>query len=873
MRAKSAAKAYRQLVEKLEDRRMLTSTVPLSGPGSFDSVFGTGGTLVVPVPATGPVFDDVEAMAPLSNGQFLTAGFLNLAAVNNSVGSYVRRLNASGTVDTAFGPAAGVNGTSGYTFISNGTAVSTLKLDASGRILVGISSVGIVRLNANGVIDSTFGTSGFAAVSGLDEFTINGSGQIFATAGQNTSSKVVRLTPNGIVDTSFATSGSAPVSIGFAGTSVGGNQFRYRASGPIAIESDGKIIVGGSSNYTFSVQRLNVDGSMDSAFGTSSVAQYPDFYQGGATGDNGVDTTLNVLPSGVILAAGYESQYQNFGLNNYFSRAVEFTTTGQIDVADFAQAGSVGVGLNGYGSTTRSIVTNSFVQPDGKLIFAGTYFSTAGSEYGFFAQRYLGAGSPDSTFGVGGIEQNTLPTPPGYSGVAQADLLASTVTTNGDLVAAGPFYPNPSHSGYAMAAYTLGQISTPAPVQLSGTPIGTPGSYGNLGNTIDKVFDGNVTTFFDPPTGDLTDWVGLDLGTPQVITLIKFAPRIGFESRMGNGQFQASSTADFSSDVHTLYQTGYTPAPGQLNTINVNSGTAFRYVRYTGGNNWVSIAEMQVFGPPSNGPTIFSGTPIGTSAVWSANSTVNKVFDGNLSTFFDPADGSLTNWAGLDLESAKTINQISYAPCAGYEYRMFGGQFQVSSTADFSSDVHTIYNINSIPAAGQLTTVIVAPAGAYRYVRYTGGTQWVNIAEMVVAGAAGAPTPHALSGTAIGTPGGWTPSSTITAASDGNVNTYFDPSTGDLTNWVGLDLGAIHQITQVSYAPRTGYAFRMVGAQIQVSSTADFSSDVHTLYTINAIPVDGQLTTVSVTGGSYRYIRYVGGNQWVNIAELQVSGY
>lgn len=55
--------------------------------------------------------------------------------------------------------------------------------------------------------------------------------------------------------------------------------------------------------------------------------------------------------------------------------------------------------------------------------------------------------------------------------------------------------------------------------KLHGTVIGTPGSWGNSGNTIYKAFDGNVNTFFDSPEVN-NSWVGLDLGTATGIHAI-----------------------------------------------------------------------------------------------------------------------------------------------------------------------------------------------------------------------------------------------------------------------------------------------------------------------------------------------------------------
>lgn len=65
----------------------------------------------------------------------------------------------------------------------------------------------------------------------------------------------------------------------------------------------------------------------------------------------------------------------------------------------------------------------------------------------------------------------------------------------------------------------------------------------------------------------------------------------------------------------------------------------------------------------------------------------------------------------------------------------------------------------------------------------------------------------------------------------------------------------------------------MIGGQFQVSNTADFSSGVTTIYTITTAPVAGQFTTVQVNASGFRYIRYTGGNQWVNIAEMEVDGF
>ena len=48
---------------------------------------------------------------------------------------------------------------------------------------------------------------------------------------------------------------------------------------------------------------------------------------------------------------------------------------------------------------------------------------------------------------------------------------------------------------------------------------------------------------------------------------------------------------------------------------------------------------------------------------------------------------------------------------------MVGGKFQVSNSADFSK-VATLFTLTAVPAGGKLSAKPVAPAQAFRYVRY-----------------------------------------------------------------------------------------------------------------------------------------------------------
>jgi len=61
--------------------------------------------------------------------------------------------------------------------------------------------------------------------------------------------------------------------------------------------------------------------------------------------------------------------------------------------------------------------------------------------------------------------------------------------------------------------------------KLEGIHIGSPGSYRDLGDTGDKAFNGDITTFYDS-SGAEESWTGLDLGEDKIIAAIHYSPRL-----------------------------------------------------------------------------------------------------------------------------------------------------------------------------------------------------------------------------------------------------------------------------------------------------------------------------------------------------------
>src|SRR5262249_34907288 len=152
--------------------------------------------------------------------KILVVGSLYKSSSNESLA--LARYNLDGTLDTSFG----TGGTLNWALSGAKLGAGGLAIDSSGRIVVagstinntiGRESVFIGRWNANGTaLDTTFG---------------NGSGYVV----QN---------PNGTNTSCFA----------------------------LAIQPDGKIVVGGGNSSTgTSVMRDNPDGSPDTSFGTGGA--------------------------------------------------------------------------------------------------------------------------------------------------------------------------------------------------------------------------------------------------------------------------------------------------------------------------------------------------------------------------------------------------------------------------------------------------------------------------------------------------------------------------------------------------------------------------------------------------------------------------
>src|SRR4051812_48983565 len=127
-----------------------------------------------------------------------------------------------------------------------------------GRIGPYTTSTQMWRTNANGSLDTTFGSNGVVDLGGamFEKYEVGADGKIVALV-QNFGStlELRRYNANGSPDASFGGSGNVVLNV---------SPYSYYTS--MAVQTDGKIVVIGSDTSNSYVRRFNVNGTVDSSF-------------------------------------------------------------------------------------------------------------------------------------------------------------------------------------------------------------------------------------------------------------------------------------------------------------------------------------------------------------------------------------------------------------------------------------------------------------------------------------------------------------------------------------------------------------------------------------------------------------------------------
>lgn len=244
--------------------------------GTIDNTFGTAGIAFINAENSAQAYN----IAIQTTGKIIISGYSNF---NSNTGISLVRLNTNGTPDNSFG----TGGISIHHFTESPDVEAwAMALDANDNIvttgmitdeILGRNKIAVVKFNSDGSLDTGFGTAGITKTSlsnTTDDFgnaiDIQTDGKIVIAGTSNNRAVIARYNVNGTLDITFGTGGI--IITNFDGTEPA------EAYG-ITVQTDQKIVVVGVSgpnaqntNGNFCILRLNNDGTFDNTFGTNGKA-------------------------------------------------------------------------------------------------------------------------------------------------------------------------------------------------------------------------------------------------------------------------------------------------------------------------------------------------------------------------------------------------------------------------------------------------------------------------------------------------------------------------------------------------------------------------------------------------------------------------
>ncbi|KGO96632.1 T9SS sorting signal type C domain-containing protein [Flavobacterium enshiense] len=258
---------------------LINNLVRLNSDGSLDTSFVTG---------VGPNFT-VMSILVQPDGKIVIGG--SFTTYNGSSINRIARLNSNGTLDTTFTPGSGAD-----------NEVKALALQSDGKIVIGgrfdsyngSSRKGLVRLNTNGTLDTSFSSLTYQSFFSIEVIKVQSNGKIVIGGSFRDLNNVieadgiVRLNANGTLETTMNT--------GFANPSIL----------TIAIQPDGKIIAGGHFGFetvNLHLTRFNAIGTLDTSFNSGNTASNSTVY------------SCALQTDGKLVIAGAFTNYNNTGRN------------------------------------------------------------------------------------------------------------------------------------------------------------------------------------------------------------------------------------------------------------------------------------------------------------------------------------------------------------------------------------------------------------------------------------------------------------------------------------------------------------------------------------------------------------------------------
>lgn len=348
----------------------------------------------------------------------------------------------------------------------------------------------------------------------------------------------------------------------------------------VAVQPNGKILLAGysmccSNAEDFAVIRYNADGSLDNTFGSGGKVSTDFNLSPPASTD--IAHSIAIQSDGKIILAGqaFNGHANDFALARYDASGNPDNT--------FGSGGKV---ITNFGLLENSSLHALMIQPDGKIIAAGS----AKSGDDFVLVRYKNNGSIDSSFGNNGIVLTNL------NGGDQINAMA--LQTDGKILAAGRVRNAAWYDSSAIVRYTSnGTIDS---------------SFGVNGRSIHMIgIDAGVESIALQSDGKIVIAGGSNNGSLTTFYVARFNP---------NGQFDNSfavngiATTDFMTGKESFARSVMIQSDGKI----LAAGTANSSFLTTLSNNNFAMARYlpngaldSTFGVYGKDTTDFGLTPLG----------------------------------------------------------------------------------------------------------------------------------------------------------------------------------------------------------------------------------------------------------------------
>jgi uncharacterized delta-60 repeat protein len=360
--------------------------VRLLSDGSLDNSFSSDGISTLNIGFGDASFKSIRTD---SNGKYVLGGECQSSSSGGRQPCIFRVNPTTGLLDTSFGTVISAPVRLGYMPLSNDSGGSSARIEllSNGSIIAvnncyrststaTLSGACVTRLTASGDIDLSYGISGLGRAELADEnvyelgLTVKADGKALIVGqcgnrpGKVNRGCVLRLNANGTPDTSF---GSATATLGVVSVPIGVDPADVGYFRNALIQSDSKILVtgyctsGGVSNGRFCAARLNVDGALDSSFGSGGKSLLTTAFIPSSTSSAALQPDGKAIITGVCPNA-----------NGSLPCVARIDTNGALDPGFDGDSGNANGALSFNELGGYATVYALALQQDGKIVLSGS---------------------------------------------------------------------------------------------------------------------------------------------------------------------------------------------------------------------------------------------------------------------------------------------------------------------------------------------------------------------------------------------------------------------------------------------------------------------------------------------------------------------